>query len=90
MTKINVVIDQDKEAKIPQFKDLTVGQYFRINFTDENDDIYIKLPIVFSYDRTQCGTCQCIYNAYNITSNRLCNIYMEKECELIDNVEIHI
>ena len=44
MTKINMIINQDKEFKVPQFKDLEIGQYFRIDFSNENGDIYIKLP----------------------------------------------
>ena len=97
MTKINVIVNHDKEAKIPQFKDLAIGQYFKVisDYYDEDTFLYVKLPLVKGNEESPninltSFVSPKFYNCFNITKNKLENMSDETYCELIDNVEIHI
>ena len=97
MTKINVIINHDKEVKAPQFEDLTIGQYFKVisDYYDEDTFLYVKLPFVRGNEKSpNINLTQLVfpefYNCFNITKNKLEKMSDETYCELIDNVEIHI
>lgn len=97
MTEINVVIDENKDAKVPQFKDLAIGQYFKVisDYYDEDTFLYVKLPLVKrSEERLNINlnysSSPKFYNCFNITKNKLEDMSDETYCHLIDNVEIHI
>ena len=100
MTKINVIVNQDKEVKIPQFEDLTIGQYFKViddfyEYDEVVPHLYVKLPLVRGNEEgpnisLNSSSSPKFYNCFNITKNKLEEMRDEAYCELIDNVEIRI
>ena len=104
MTKINIVVNESEETKIPQFRDLDIGQYFRVisDYYDEDMHLYIKLPLVQGGNKTLNSSLETLnssldkysapefYNCFDITANKLDEMSGDTFCDLIDNVEIRI